>query len=123
MLSHDRQGYPKDWTAEAEHEPNHLQHGKGMLRELKINLNPEVTDLDLQQMIQRASLDADTKHMLTTTLNIENVQERCYQSYWGISGLVEADCYGPLLEMQTNDLRRLIHPQLSRVQGAHQSEL
>ena len=94
-----------------------------MLRELKIDLNPEVSDLDLQQMIQRASLDADTKHMLTTTLCIENVQERCYQSYWGIGGLVEADCYGPLLEMQTTDLRRLIHPQLSRVQGAHQSEL
>ena len=123
MLSHDRQGYPKDWTAEAEHEPNHVKHGQGMLRELKIDLNPEVTDLDLQQMIQRASLDADTKHMLTTTLSIENVQKRCYQSYWGISGLVEADCYGPLLEMQTNDLRRLIHPQLSRVQGVHRTEL
>jgi hypothetical protein len=30
--------------------------------------------------------------------------------------------YGPMGRLQMRDLRRLIHPQLSRVQGVHPSE-
>jgi hypothetical protein len=123
MLSHDKQGYPTDWTAEAEYEPKHQQHGKGMLRDLEIIPNPAVTEDEFQQMIQRASLDDETKSTLARTANMRNIQGRTYQSYWNLGGLVDADCYGPMLKFQIKDLRRLIDPKFSHAQGLHHTEL
>jgi len=121
MLSHNKQGYPSDWTAEAEHEPKHVQHG-GELHDLEIQLNLAVSEAEFQQMIQRSSLDDQSKLALATTVNLDNVRLQTYQSYWGIAGLVEEDCYGPMLQLHIKDLRRLINPQYSQVQGLHHTE-
>ncbi len=121
MLSHNKQGYPSDWTAEAEYEPKHVQHG-GELNNLEIKLNPAVSEAEFQQMIKRSALNDQSKLALATTVNLDNVRLRTYQSYWGIAGLVEEDCYGPMLQLHIEDLRRLIHPQYSQVQGLHHTE-
>ncbi len=116
MLSHNKQGYPVDWTAEAEYEPNRA------LRPLVIDLNPDVTESEFQQMITRSELTNEDKFALAATVNLGNLRERTYKSYWGIDQLTERDCYEPMLRFQTADLRRLIHPRYSQVQGLHSSE-
>ena len=116
MLSHDKQGYPVDWTAEAEYEPNTTLYG------LEVCINPAVIEIEFQQMIQRAALSEEQRQTLAASLTVENIRERTYQSYWGLGGLSEADCYGPMAQLQIQDLRRLIHPEYSRVQGLHITE-
>lgn len=153
MLSHDKQGYPVDWTAEvskpwatlvlppfrtwgdvgvaandnggwqAEYEPRHAQHGQGPLQDLKIEVNPVVTEHEFQEFIGRSFLDDESKRKLSATVNVGNVREMTYRSYWGLGGLVEEDCYGPMASLQMRDLRRLVHPQYSEVQGLHRLEL
>lgn len=118
MLSHNKQGYPADWTAEAEAEPNER------VRDLHISLNPSVSEDEFQEMIQRAAMNETTKRHLTQTLSIHrgNVQTLLYDSYWGRNGLSEEDCYGPFSSLQMQDLRRLVDPRFSFVQGVHPAE-
>lgn len=48
MLAHDRHGYPDDFVSNSEPNQN--------LRSIVIPLNPEVTEEDLVDMIERAGL-------------------------------------------------------------------
>ncbi len=48
MLAHDRHGYPDDFVSNSEPNQN--------LRSIVIPLNPEVTEEDLVDMIERADL-------------------------------------------------------------------
>jgi len=61
MLSHNKQGYPSDWTAEAEAEPNER------VRPLAVPLNPAVTEAEFQSMLERARLSDDERRRLRTT--------------------------------------------------------
>lgn len=117
MSDHTKQGYPVDWTAEAEAEPN------SKLRNLNIKINGEVTEAEFQQMIQEASLSDAAKRSLATRVSISNVQQMLYRSYWRRGGLSEDDVYAPMLKLKLSHLRRLVHPQYSRVQGLHPVEL
>ena len=85
------QGYPADWTAEAEYEPKHVKH-QGMLRDLQIHINPAVEQVrkfdrkfhrkldgfpieqeELEQMIQRSSLSDESKRTLASSVTVENI--------------------------------------------------
>ena len=119
MLTHDRQGYPRDWTAEAEHEPQHERHGHGgPLRDLRVPLNPDVSEAEFQDMLRRAGAHCVQRHTALC-----NVQQRLYDSYWGRAGLDEADCFAPMSRLLVTDIRRLLHSRYSQVQGLHSSEL
>ena len=119
MLSHNKQGYPVDWTAQAEAEHN------AAVRNLAIPLNPDVSEDDFQSMVRRASLSDATKARLLDDLRLSlgNVQQLMYDSYWGRDGLEEADVYEPMGALKMRDLRRLVHPIFEQVQGMHPAEL
>jgi hypothetical protein len=118
MLSHNKQGYPSDWTAEAEHEPN------PRVSSLRIPLNPEVTGADFDEMLARAELPDEARARLGELgIALDNVQRLVYDSYWERNGLVETDVYAPLAQLRMSDLRRLVHPMYSRVQGVHPAEM
>ena len=123
MTTHDRQGYPQDWTQEAEHEPKLAEHGNGgALRNLRLALNPAVTDAELQCMIARAALGDGVKRALAASVSLETLPQQVYDSYWGRGGLTETDFYMPLNSLQLADVRRLVHPLHACAQGVHHVE-
>merc|ERR1712072_1646699 len=99
-MTHDRQGYPVDWTAEAEYEPRHIQHPNGVLHDLKLELNTLVDEDEWHRMIERSSLSHQAKQQLAATCSLQTLQERIYHSYWGLRGLTEEDCFGPMNQLQ-----------------------
>jgi len=122
MKTHDQQGYPVDWTAAAEYEPKHVQWG-GPLRDLAIQLNPEVTAAEFQQMIERSTMSEQVKSHMISSLSLQNLQNMVYNSYWKLGGLRQRDYYDPMHELSMKDLRRLMHPKYSHAQGYHPAEL
>jgi hypothetical protein len=117
MLSHNKQGYPADWTAEAEHEPN------PRVRSLRIPLNPDVSSDEFEAMLARAPMSGDERTKLRSLgMSTGSVQRLMYDSYWGREGLTEADVYEPMGRLHMSDLRRLVHPRYSCVQAVHSCE-
>lgn len=119
MLAHDKHGYPDDFVSNSE--PNEK------LRDLKIELNPAVSDAEFSSMIDRAELTSEEREGLLLKgegkLSLETVQGLVYGSYWGLDGLKEGDYFDKLLKFEMADLRRLLHPQASLVQGVHEAEM
>jgi hypothetical protein len=115
MLAHDKHGYPDDFVSTIE--PNKL------LRDIGIPLNPAVTEAEFQRMILRSqTLSEKEKAALASSVSLATVQERTFQSYWRLDGM-SGSCFDAMLQLNIQDLRRLLHPDASRVQGVHSSEV
>ena len=117
-------------------EPNTL------LNEIVIPLNPEVDEAEFRAMIGRADLTEEEKSgMLREAreeangngemgggevgaggISLSTVQSSTFRSYWDGEGGVYAGLYDKMLRFDVTDLRRLMHPDASLVQGVHSSE-
>jgi hypothetical protein len=114
MLAHDKHGYPDDFVSNSE--PN------TRLRDIAIPLNPNVSEDEFQQMIARSTLSSGEKAALTSSISLVNVQERTFQSYWRLDGMA-GEHFDAMLQLEMRDIRRLLHPDTSRVQGVHSVEI
>ena len=116
-------------------EPNAL------LNEIVIPLNPEVDEAEFRAMIGRADLTEEEKREMRGEaqegaigdgemggaggaggVSLSTVQSSTFRSYWDGEGGVYAGLYDKMLRFGVTDLRRLMHPDASLVQGVHSSE-
>ena len=117
-------------------EPNTL------LNEIVIPLNPEVDEAEFRAMIGRADLTEEEKSGMLGEVregangegatggagvgaggvSLSTVQSSTFRSYWDGEGGVYAGLYDKMLRFGVTDLRRLMHPDASLVQGVHSSE-
>lgn len=75
-------------------------------------------NLSFDEMLARAELPDEAQARLGELgIALDNVQRFVYDSYWERNGLVETDVYAPLAQLRMSDLRRLVYPMYSRVQG------
>ena len=87
---------------------------------LRLRLNPHVSEDEFQAMLAQAGAPAG--HGLT----LGTVQQRVFRSYWRrarVEGVAGDAAYELMLALPARSLRRLLHPEASRVQGRHWSEL
>ena len=119
MLTHNLQGYPVDWTTEAEYEPNKA------LSNLTVGPRSTVTQADFEAMIARSALSPAEKRTVAQRTSIGNVSERTYRAYWGLTGGDEEDrkVYEQMSQLAIEDLRVLIDPRFCGVQGRHHTEI
>jgi len=114
MLAHDQHGYPEGFVGNGEPNTN--------LRDIHIPLNVAVSENEFHAMIERACLDERGKAFLAEHVRLENVQKRCFDSYWHVGGLTPSDYYDKMLSLTVRDLRRLLPPHASKTQGFHPQE-
>ena len=96
---------------------------EAQVRSLRIALDPEVGESEFAAMLARADLRSEARGRLAALgISLETVQQLTYDSYWERNGLAEEDVYRPLQQLRMSDLRRLVHPRYSRVQGVHPEE-
>ena len=121
MLAHDKHGYPADFVSNSE--PN------TRLQKIALPRNDEVGEEEFQRMIARASLPEKDKRLLaeqSSGLGLARVQQQVYDSYWGVGQDCQSNSaigfFHAMMGFQTEDLRRLLHPEVSRVQGRHPAE-
>ena len=116
-------------------EPNTL------LNEIVIPLNPDVDEAEFRAMIGRADLTEEEKSGMLGEVregangegatggaggaggvSLSTVQSSTFRSYWDGEDGAFAGLYDKMLRFDVMDLRRLMHPDASLVQGVHSSE-
>merc|ERR1711971_100207 len=105
---------PEDFVTNTE--PN------ARLQDIQIGLNRDVDEREFEAMIGRAQLSGDGKRALRELVSLNNVQATIFNSYWRLEVLEEADCFEKMLQLDIRDIRRLLHPDASFVQGRHSIE-
>ena len=115
MLAHDKHGYPASFVQNDE--PN------AALRPLHIALNPCVGEREFASMVARSAPTEEARRQLAA-MGLGSLQHAVYESYWAGASRARGhpNYFELLLQFTAGDLRRLMHPDASRVQGTHRSE-
>jgi len=108
MLAHDKHGYPEGFVSNGE--------TNSELSNIQLLMNPEMSEEEFRSLTQKAGVKDDS-------ISLGNVQQGLFQSYWKENGRSEEDLFSPMLSLPTEDLRKLLHHSISRVQGTHSSEI